>query len=116
MSGSRTRRARQRPGFACAFSAPLSRAAVIGTIRPNGPCRRHSQPSRKGNLMATARYVEFDSLLSPEELDRLIEIVHGRAPYPTYGEGRIQQGFGAGIPQRYDAASNFIRTRAGSDT
>src|SRR5262249_2072914 len=30
--------------------------------------------------------------------------------------GRQQQGFGAGIPQRYDAARHFIETRAGQDS
>jgi len=63
----------------------------------------------------TARYVEFDALLTPEQVDQLIAIVHDRAPYPTYGEGRQQEGFGAGIPQRYDAARNFVQTRAGQD-
>ncbi|HVN85334.1 MAG TPA: hypothetical protein VMW17_10860 [Candidatus Binatia bacterium] len=62
-----------------------------------------------------ARYVEFESLLRPDQVDQLIGIVQGHAPYPTYGEGRKQEGFGAGIPQRYDAARNFVRTRAGGD-
>ncbi len=65
--------------------------------------------------MATAHYVEFDSLLRPEQVDQLLDIVRTHAPYPTYGEGRRQEGFGAGIPQRYDAARNFVRTRAGHD-
>jgi len=63
----------------------------------------------------TAGSVEFDALLTPEQVDQLIAIVHDRAPYPTYGEGRQQEGFGAGIPQRYDAARNFVQTRAGQD-
>jgi len=65
--------------------------------------------------MPSARYVEFESLLTPDQVDQLIGIVHDRAPYPTYGEGRQQQGFGAGIPQRYDAARNFVNTRAAED-
>lgn len=65
--------------------------------------------------MATARYVEFDRLLAPEQLESLIAIVEQRAPYPTYGEGRRQEGFGAGIPQRYDALQNFLSGRAGED-
>jgi hypothetical protein len=65
--------------------------------------------------MSTARYVEFDHLLSDAQVDDLIRIVRERAPYPTYGEGRRQTGFGAGIPQRYDAARNFVRTRAAQD-
>ncbi|HVM96659.1 MAG TPA: hypothetical protein VMT89_09735 [Candidatus Acidoferrales bacterium] len=65
--------------------------------------------------MANTAYVEFESLLAPEQVEELIEIVHQRAPYPTYGEGRRQEGFGAGIPQRYDAARNFVTTRAGQD-
>ncbi len=65
--------------------------------------------------MTAARYVEFDSLLRPEEVEQLIAIVRDHAPYPTYGEGRRQEGFGAGMPQRYDAARNFVNTRAGQD-
>ncbi len=59
--------------------------------------------------------VEFAALLPAAQVEQLIAIVHARAPYPTYGEGRQQQGFGAGIPQRYDAARNFVNTRAGQD-
>jgi hypothetical protein len=65
--------------------------------------------------MPTARYLEFNPLLTAEQVEQLIAIVHEHAPYPTYGEGREQTGFGAGIPQRYDAARNFVRTRAGED-
>jgi hypothetical protein len=65
--------------------------------------------------MGSVPYVEFDRLLQEEEVEQLLRIVHERAPYPTYGEGRQQQGFGAGIPQRYDAARNFVEKRAGQD-
>ncbi|MBI3784736.1 MAG: hypothetical protein HY270_15190 [Deltaproteobacteria bacterium] len=65
--------------------------------------------------MNTAPFVEFDALLSGDQVGQLLHIVHTRAPYPTYGEGRRQDGFGAGIPQRYDAARNFVTTRAGQD-
>jgi len=61
-------------------------------------------------------YVEFDPLLTDKQVEQLLGIVHAHAPYPTYGEGRQQQGFGAGIPQRYDAARNFLRTRAVQDS
>ncbi len=66
--------------------------------------------TRESASTGTLPAVEFESLLSPEELERLIVIVHEHAPYPTYGEGRQQEGFGAGIPQRYDAARNFVST------
>jgi len=66
--------------------------------------------------MGHTGYVEFASLLTPAQVDQLVGIVEQRAPYPTYGEGRRQQGFGAGIPQRYDSARNFVRTRAGQDS
>ena len=66
--------------------------------------------------MRTAPYVEFNPLLTAAQVEQLLAIVHEHAPYPTYGEGREQQGFGAGIPQRYDAARNFVQTRAGQDT
>src|SRR5574340_252692 len=65
--------------------------------------------------MPAAPYVEFESLLAPEQVERLLDIVRTHAPYPTYGEGRQQEGFGAGIPQRYDAARHFVATRAGQD-
>lgn len=65
--------------------------------------------------MASARYVEFDPLLSDDELQRLLDVVERHAPYPTYGEGRRQEGFGAGIPQRFDALKNFLDGRAGKD-
>jgi hypothetical protein len=65
--------------------------------------------------MPSARYVEFNPLLTSAQVEHLLTIVREHAPYPTYGEGREQQGFGAGIPQRYDAARNFVRTRAGQD-
>ncbi len=65
--------------------------------------------------MTPVPYVEFESLLAPEQVERLLDIVRTHAPYPTYGEGRQQEGFGAGIPQRYDAARHFVETRAGQD-
>jgi hypothetical protein len=65
--------------------------------------------------MSTAPYVEFNPLLTSVQVEQLLAIVRERAPYPTYGEGREQQGFGAGIPQRYDAARNFVQKRAGQD-
>ncbi|HXQ20514.1 MAG TPA: hypothetical protein VN812_02485 [Candidatus Acidoferrales bacterium] len=65
--------------------------------------------------MTAAPSVEFNALLTAEQLAQLIGIVETRMPYPTYGEGRRQEGFGAGIPQRYDAARNFVNTRAGQD-
>src|SRR2546425_12491442 len=68
-----------------------------------------------GDLMQTTPAVEFDALLAPQQVEQLIQIVYDHAPYPTYGEGRQQEGFGAGIPQRYDAARNFVDTRAGQD-
>jgi hypothetical protein len=65
--------------------------------------------------MLTAPYVEFEPLLTPDQLEQVMTIVRDHAPYPTYGEGREQKGFGAGIAQRYDAARNFVQTRAGQD-
>lgn len=66
--------------------------------------------------MSGTRAVELDPLLSAEQVEQVLTIVDTHAPYPTYGEGRQQQGFGAGIPQRYDAARQFVRTRAGHDS
>jgi hypothetical protein len=65
--------------------------------------------------MLTAPYVEFEPLLTPDQLEQVMTIVRDHAPYPTYGEGREQKGFGAGIAQRYDAARNFVQTRPGQD-
>jgi len=66
--------------------------------------------------MAAVRAVEFEALLPPAQVDEVIAIVRDHGPYPTYGEGRRQEGFGAGIPQRYDSARHFVRTRAGEDS
>jgi len=67
-------------------------------------------------MMNRGGSVEFNPLLTDEQVEALLATVRARAPYPTYGEGRQQEGFGAGIPQRYDAARHFIKTRAGQDT
>ena len=69
------------------------------------------EPAATGTVPA----VEFEALLPAQQLEQLIAIVHKHAPYPTYGEGRQQEGFGKGIPQRYDAARHFVVTRAGED-
>ncbi|RIL08150.1 MAG: hypothetical protein DCC71_00710 [Proteobacteria bacterium] len=60
-------------------------------------------------------YVHFDPLLSPAEAETMVRICRRFGTYSTYGAGaapeeRGQQRFAPGVPQRYDAALNFIRT------
>jgi hypothetical protein len=62
-------------------------------------------------------YLTFESLLTADEIDRLIKIVYARAPYRPYGQRPEPEGFGKGIAHRYDVARNFVfsRVRDGID-
>ena len=60
-------------------------------------------------------YVHFDPLLDPAAADAMIEVCSRFGTYSTYGsdaapEESGQTRFAPEIPQRYDAALNFIRT------
>jgi hypothetical protein len=60
-------------------------------------------------------HVHFDPLLDPAQADAMIDICHRFGTYSTYGsdaapEEAEQTRFAPDIPQRYDAALNFVRT------
>ena len=63
----------------------------------------------------TAIYVRFDPLLDAAAADAMVRTVEGYGSYSTYGaesasEEAGQRRFAPGIAQRYDAASNFVRS------
>jgi hypothetical protein len=60
-------------------------------------------------------HVHFDPLLDPAQAEAMIDICHRFGTYSTYGsdaapEEAGQTRFAPDIPQRYDAALNFVRT------
>jgi hypothetical protein len=60
-------------------------------------------------------YVHLDPLLPPAEADAMLQVAERFGRFPTYGaeaapEERGKTRFAPGIPQRYDAALNFLRT------
>jgi hypothetical protein len=65
--------------------------------------------------MRPTTYVHFDPLLTPDEADAMLRICHRFGTYSTYGsdaapEERGQVRFAPEVPQRYDAALNFVKT------
>ena len=60
-------------------------------------------------------HVHFDPLLLPAEADAMLRLAERFGTYSTYGsdsatEERGQTRFAPEVPQRYDAALNFVRT------
>lgn len=60
-------------------------------------------------------YVHFDPLLAEAEADAIVRLCQRFGTYSTYGaeaapEERAQTRFAPRVPQRYDAALNFIKT------
>jgi hypothetical protein len=60
-------------------------------------------------------HVCFDPLLESAQADAMIEVCNRFGTYSTYGsdaapEERGQRRFAPDVPQRYDAALNFVRT------
>lgn len=60
-------------------------------------------------------YVHFDPLLTADEADAMVRLCRRFGTYSTYGaeaapEERGQRRFAPGVPQRYDAALNFVKT------
>ncbi len=59
----------------------------------------------------TAPYRVFDPLLGGEAADAMLTLCQRFGRYPTYAEDvTAAVPFAPGIPQRYDAAANFVRT------
>jgi hypothetical protein len=55
-------------------------------------------------------YVPFDPLLSPALADEMTAICERLGSYKMYSEEPVHAGFGQGLPARYDAALNFVRS------
>lgn len=55
-------------------------------------------------------YESFDPLLGSEGADAIVELCAAYGPHGTYSEEALNSGIGEGLPQRFDAAFDFIRT------
>ncbi len=55
-------------------------------------------------------YVEFDPLLPAREAAEMVGLCERFGSYRTYSEETVDSEIGAGLPQRYDAAANFVKT------
>ncbi len=60
--------------------------------------------------MAQATYHSFDPLLSPGDAEEILALCERFGSYGLYSEEGLNDGIGEGLPQRFDAAFNFIRT------
>src|SRR5262245_7606692 len=60
--------------------------------------------------MGDAAYVRFDPLFPERQAEAMLRLCERFGRYGTYAEEAIEEDFGAGLPQRYDAAINFVRT------
>ena len=57
-----------------------------------------------------SRYVELDPFLEQREAERLVKLCEDFGSYGMYSEEGLNDGIGEGLPQRFDAAFNFLRT------
>ncbi len=60
--------------------------------------------------MAHLSYERFDPLLSAKQANSMLRLAERFSRYGTYDEESIQNGFADDLPQRYDAAINFVKT------
>lgn len=60
--------------------------------------------------LMTAAYEIFDPLLTPTEAREMVALCERFGSYGMYSEEALNEGIGEGLPQRFDAAFNFIRT------
>ncbi|MBM4268882.1 MAG: hypothetical protein FJ144_20080 [Deltaproteobacteria bacterium] len=60
--------------------------------------------------MASATYRTFEPLLQSEEARDIVALCERFGSYGLYSEEGLNEGIGEGLPQRFDAAFNFIRT------
>ena len=56
------------------------------------------------------RFQVFDPLLPRSQADRMLRLCERHGSYGMYSEQGTAEDFGTGLPQRYDAAINFVRT------
>ncbi len=60
--------------------------------------------------MAKAAYEQFDPLLCPEDASVMVALCARFGSYGMYSEEGLNDGIGEGLPQRFDAAFNYVRT------
>lgn len=58
----------------------------------------------------TAAYEIFDPLLTPAQAQEMVALCQRFGSYGMYSEEGLNEGIGEGLPQRFDAAFNFVRT------
>jgi len=75
-----------------------------------GPDWTGGRLPRYGRVVARARYQSFDPLLSAAEAEDILRLCERFGSYGLYSEEGLNEGIGEGLPQRFDAAFNFIRT------
>ena len=56
------------------------------------------------------RYFELDPFLPEEQAHELVQLCHDFGSYGMYSEEGLNDGIGEGLPQRFDAVFNFLRT------
>jgi hypothetical protein len=61
-------------------------------------------------MTTTAPYTLIDPLLSDSEAAELLDLFERFGSYGMYSEEGLNEGIGEGLPQRFDAAYNFINT------
>ena len=57
-----------------------------------------------------SRYEEFDPFLGREPAEQLVALCEEFGDYGLYSEEGLNDGIGEGLPQRFDAAFNFVKT------
>jgi hypothetical protein len=60
--------------------------------------------------MAPSDHVTFDPLLGADGADALMRLAERWGTYKTYAEEPVFEGLGEGLPARFDAAFNFVKT------
>ena len=70
-----------------------------------------TSPTQYSIRAMTAPFQIFDPLLAPAEADAMLRLCERFGSYRTYAEDvTADEPFAPEIPQRYDAARNFVRT------
>jgi hypothetical protein len=67
-------------------------------------------PSTCASDAGMAQYTTFDPLLTAAQAEAMVELCARYGSYGTYAEEPTFAGIGAGLPARYDAVRNFIKT------
>ena len=56
-----------------------------------------------------ARYKAMQPFMTPEEADQMLRIAEARRVFRTYADEALNEGIGEDLPQRFDAAFNYIQ-------